>query len=472
MTTPYPQVLRQTDYDSSNQRGSMNARSVARRHKMDSSVWDERFHLSKSLDSSRKWFARQVAQQLQRGGRFRDPFLKSDDSTIGPELCARGRRYDWLRPHEIVNDPQFVADGISRFDVKQGEIGNCWFLAAVASLSMYRELLQQVIPFGQTLNTNGPQSNSSFTYCGMFWFRFWRFGDWVDVVIDDLLPTRNRQLVFMHSADRREFWSALLEKAYVKLIGTYDAMRGGNTTEAMEDFTGGLTEVMDLGEKAPKKLFSIMECAKARASLMATSIDAAENELEGRGPMGLITGHAYSITDVRRVTSRSGPVELVRLRNPWGNEEEWVGPWSDQSREWKNIPQDERRRIGLTFDNDGEFWMSFSDFIRYFSRVEFCHLGPESVVVGQSMIHATPSRRWEMTKEEGEWVRFATAGGCRNYSDTFHKNPQFRVQVIDPDETDDENMGTLIVGLMQTGRRETHQELHTIGYAIYRASLA
>ncbi|KAF6770274.1 hypothetical protein AHF37_11191 [Paragonimus kellicotti] len=191
----------------------------------------------------------------------------------------------------------------------------------------------------------------------MFWFRFWRFGDWVDVVIDDLLPTRNRQLVFMHSADRREFWSALLEKAYVKLIGTYDAMRGGNTAEAMEDFTGGLTEIMDLGEKAPKKLFSIMECAKARASLMATSIDAAENELEGRGPMGLITGHAYSITDVRRV-----------------------------------------------------------NFVRYFSRIEFCHLGPESVVVGQSMIHATPSRRWEMTKEEGEWVRFATAGGCRNYS--------------------------------------------------------
>ncbi|KAF6772676.1 hypothetical protein AHF37_07473 [Paragonimus kellicotti] len=87
------------DYDSSNQRGNMNARSVARRQKKDSSVWDERFHLSKSLESSRKWFSRQVAQQLQRGGRFRDPFLKPDDSTIGPGLCARGRHYDWLRPH-------------------------------------------------------------------------------------------------------------------------------------------------------------------------------------------------------------------------------------------------------------------------------------------------------------------------------------------------------------------------------------
>lgn len=49
-------------------------------------------------------------------------------------------------------------------------------------------------------------------------------------------------------------------------------------------------------------------------------------------------------------------------------------------------------------------------------------------------------------------------------------NPQFRVQVIDPDETDDDNTGTIIVGLMQKSRREAFQEHHTIGYSIYRVS--
>jgi len=61
---------------------------------------------------------------------------------------------------------------------------------------------------------------------------------------------------------------------------------------------------------------------------------------------------------------------MIRMRNPWGNEAEWNGPWSDSSPEWRYIPEEQKAEIGLTFDRDGEFWMSFQDFLNHFDRVE------------------------------------------------------------------------------------------------------
>jgi hypothetical protein len=47
-----------------------------------------------------------------------------------------------------------------------------------------------------------------------------------------------------------------------------------------------------------------------------------------------------------------------------------------RSPEWRYIPESEKEDLGLTFDDDGEFWMSFKDFTQHFDRYEQQHDSP------------------------------------------------------------------------------------------------
>uniref|UniRef100_A0A3B3ZEA6 Calpain catalytic domain-containing protein n=1 Tax=Periophthalmus magnuspinnatus TaxID=409849 RepID=A0A3B3ZEA6_9GOBI len=168
---------------------------------------------------------------------------------------------------ELCEDPHLFVDGISAHDLHQGQLGNCWFVAACSSLASRESLWQK------------PDS-----YAGIFHFRFWRFGEWVDVVIDDRLPTVDNQLVYCHSNDNNEFWSALVEKAYAKVYGCYEALDGGNTADALVDFTGGVSEPVDLlegqmatDEAARNQLFERVLKVHNRDGLISCSIRVCTN---------------------------------------------------------------------------------------------------------------------------------------------------------------------------------------------------
>uniref|UniRef100_A0A646QE62 CalpainB n=1 Tax=Hemiscolopendra marginata TaxID=943146 RepID=A0A646QE62_9MYRI len=401
------------------------------------------------------------SQCLNDGVLFEDPEFPALDSSIYYSRSPP-RPFEWKRPSELVENPHLFVEGASRFDVIQGELGDCWLLAAVANLTLHPQIFHKVVPDDQSFGED---------YAGIFHFRFWQYGKWVDVVVDDRLPTFCGRLILLQSKDKNEFWSALLEKAYAKLHGSYESLKGGTTCEAMEDFTGGVTEVYEL-DKAPSNLFTIMIKAYERMSLLGCSITPDPSVTEAELPNGLIRGHAYSITAVRLVEIRtgrkSGKIPLLRIRNPWGNEAEWKGAWSDQSREWKYIPDSEKEDLGLTFDADGEFWMSFADFMKNFMTLEICNLSPDSL--DEELLTDNSKKGWSTQFYEGCWSKGVSAGGCRNYIETFWYNPQYLITLEDPDEDDDEDKCTVIIALMQKNRRAQRKkglDTLTIGFAIY-----
>jgi len=294
-------------------------------------------------------------------------------------------------------------------------------------------------------------------------FRFWQYGDWVDVVVDDFLPCKNERLIFMHSDSKNEFWSALLEKAYAKLHGSYEHLLGGKSSDAMVDFTGGCPESYSLeSSKVPKNLFAILVKSYNRKSMICCSITADPYQFEAKTPMGLVMGHAYTVTKVQKLSTGK---QFVRVRNPWGNEQEWKGKWADGSKEWDLLSTDDQQQFGLTFDCDGEWWMEYEDFLRYFNELEMCHLCPEKMLRVQEHVFLDV-KNWH-----GKWEEGVSAGGCRNFLSTFISNPQYSVTLKDVDDEDEEELCTLMVSLMQKGRRSLKDEGKedlSIGFVIYK----
>ncbi|XP_040017095.1 calpain-3b isoform X2 [Gasterosteus aculeatus] len=387
---------------------------------------------------------------------FEDPLFPANDSSLFYSHKP-AMKFEWKRPSEICENPQFIIDGAKRTDICQGELGDCWLLAAIACLTVNEKLLYRVIPPDQSFTDN---------YAGIFHFQFWRYGEWIDVIVDDRIPTCNNHLVFTKSFRKNEFWSALLEKAYAKLHGSYEALKGGNTLEAMEDFTGGVTEFFDLPE-APKELYSIMRKALERGSLMGCSIDAlSATEQETRTDQGLVRGHAYSIIGLAECdgVEKDTTIRLIRLRNPWG----WVlwkGPWSANSTEWSTISIADKDNLIKQTVQESEFWMSFADFTRNFTKLEMCNLTPDALGCDER-------QSWTVSVNEGRWVRGSSAGGCRNFPQTFWTNPQYRLQLYEDDDDPEDGQAacTVVVALMQKGRRmQRHQgaKFLTIGFSIY-----
>ncbi|KAH8194709.1 hypothetical protein TruAng_011121 [Truncatella angustata] len=310
-------------------------------------------------------------------------------------------RVDW-----IFESPQFTVNGYSSSDIKQGSHGDCWWLAAVATIAHRKDIMERVCVARDE-------------ECGVYGFVFQRDGEWISTVVDDNLylketdfdyygdvydatgkrarrhrkekQTGSEALYFAHCEDENETWLPLLEKAYAKIHGDYEAIYGGWPGEAVEDMTGGVTSTVESNRVLSKdKLWKELANSDGEYVFALAAM--------GQGwdwtRSGLALGHAYSILQAREEVDEEGnKVRLVQIRNPWGERGwngigEWNGPWSDGSKEWTPYWL---KKVGHTFGDDGVFWMSFKDMLDNFMYIHRTRLFDEKWTIVQQWTSANIS---------------------------------------------------------------------------------
>ena len=114
-------------------------------------------------------------------------------------------------------------------DIGQGQLGDCWLMTALACLAEYPGAIQRVFLTDQ-YNPRGRYVLQ--LYCG----ELERF---VTVAIDDSIPVeRGTNTPIFAKPNGKELWVALLEKAFAKFVGNYNALDGGYPLWGLQALTG------------------------------------------------------------------------------------------------------------------------------------------------------------------------------------------------------------------------------------------
>lgn len=276
----------------------------------------------------------------------------------------------WKRAKDIAGVVPRMFDKIDPRIIKQGVLGNCYFISALCSVAYRPAFIRRIIDCQEFRGHGGHK----------IWLNI--SGKWRQVEVDDRFPVdKEYEDLIMGRSEDGHLWVSYIEKAYAKAFGSYQALDGGNEVEALRDLTGAPYEVID-GDHLTNVDATWRKIATSnnKGYAMVCSILPDSNEEidppaeEVKRTDGLFEGHAYSLLACCIVPDKDGRLHrLLQIRNPWGSGDghEWNGKWSDDSDLWT---PEAKSLVAHSATEDGLFWMSVEDFCSIFTSLGICKM--------------------------------------------------------------------------------------------------
>jgi hypothetical protein len=328
---------------------------------------------------------------------FDDAEFPPSNASLFPTQPNRCSRIVWKRLYELFPEGTFATfiRGPEEGRIVQGALGDAWFLSALSVL----------------VCTGYENLEKLFVSCepkhGIYQLRFHKDGQWRIVTIDDRIPVdaETNTPIFSRCRNPAEVWVQLVEKAYAKLHGSYEAIEAGHICDALTDLTSEYAgevqlkpDPLEVAEQLRVATQGGFLCGLARIEPDATGTYSND---------GILTNHAYGVVGVYHEAAPG--VTLVRTRSVW-TDREWTGRWAAKSRDW--LP-DIVQRVQPNFDDEDTFHVDSADVAKQFNTIYTVRLGMEP--------------RWTKYEFQSEWsTGTASAGGCVNF-DSWVQNPQWKV---------------------------------------------
>ncbi|HEX3357670.1 MAG TPA: C2 family cysteine protease [Tepidisphaeraceae bacterium] len=202
--------------------------------------------------------------------------------------------------HNFSDHPIFEDNGPSINDIAQGQTGDCYFLATLASIAKIdpMRIQQSIVNLGD----------------GTYAVRFFKNNVASYVRVDADLATYSwsaTTLAYDNFGQGGAMWAPLIEKAFTYFRTTkctYDAIASGMMSEVYSDFGASASSIApNSAANAAAYVLDIKNLLDAGKSVTAACYTT--------GGANMITSHAYTVDHV--VDNGDGTYSVV-VRNPWG----------------------------------------------------------------------------------------------------------------------------------------------------------